>query len=242
MTVTRRRIGAKLHSERGASLLLALVLFLICAVMGSVVLAAASTSSQAYFSAEADRRYYALTSAAELLRQEIEGTTVRVRYTPAGADAESDPASIDWYTVAADGSESDGASDFAKALAVAAIYNTNDSDAVSWVSGASEYTLNSDFTVHAWQDNNGGSAEEIGTLLVLASVEKETGAKERTMTITLKNAEKKDTGGGITIDTASDAGQLCITCTADILKEKITLDGKDVVTYTVVWSFSDVSR
>ena len=70
-------IHHKLRSRRGASISFALLLFLVCAVVGSVVLvagtAAAGRISQA---AEADQRYYSVTSAAELLRKEIEGKTV----------------------------------------------------------------------------------------------------------------------------------------------------------------------
>ena len=75
-------IHHKLRSRRGASISFALLLFLVCAVVGSVVLvagtAAAGRISQA---AEADQRYYSVTSAAELLKGQIEGDMNRVVIT-----------------------------------------------------------------------------------------------------------------------------------------------------------------
>lgn len=72
-----RTIRQKLRSQRGASISFALLLFLVCAVVGSVVLVAGTTAAGRISQvAEADQRYYSVTSAAELLRKEIEGTKV----------------------------------------------------------------------------------------------------------------------------------------------------------------------
>ena len=69
----------KLKSKRGASITFALLLFLVCAVVSSVVIvagtAAAGRMSQL---AQMDQRYYAVTSAAELLRDLIDGKKVTV--------------------------------------------------------------------------------------------------------------------------------------------------------------------
>jgi hypothetical protein len=63
-----RTIKNKTRSERGASLSLALLLFLVCAVLGAVVLTAGTASAgRIANTAEMDRRYYSVTSAAELL-------------------------------------------------------------------------------------------------------------------------------------------------------------------------------
>ena len=59
----------KLRSQKGASLSYALLLFLVCAVLCSVILVAATAASGRMAKvAETDQRYYAVTSAAELLR------------------------------------------------------------------------------------------------------------------------------------------------------------------------------
>lgn len=71
----RQRVG----SEKGASISFALLLFLVCAVIGSVVLTA-GTAAAGRFSdvAEYDQRYYSVTSAAELLAEELDGYTVTI--------------------------------------------------------------------------------------------------------------------------------------------------------------------
>ena len=65
-------IREKLKSRKGASLIFALLAFLVCAVIGTVVIAAASASGgRVKDMAEMDQRYYAVTSAAELFREEL---------------------------------------------------------------------------------------------------------------------------------------------------------------------------
>ena len=66
------RIMKKLRSRAGASITFALLLFLVCAVLCSVILAAATASAGRMSSiAETDQRYYAVTSASELLNDLI---------------------------------------------------------------------------------------------------------------------------------------------------------------------------
>lgn len=62
-------IKKKLRSQRGASITFALLIFLVCAVLSSVIIVAASTAAGRMSKlAETDRRYYAVTSAAELMK------------------------------------------------------------------------------------------------------------------------------------------------------------------------------
>lgn len=72
-------IRRKLRSERGASITFALLLFLVCAMVSSVVIVAATTASGRMSSlADVDRRYYAVSSAAELLGATLNGRSVKV--------------------------------------------------------------------------------------------------------------------------------------------------------------------
>ncbi len=65
-------IREKLRSRKGASLIFALLAFLVCAVIGTVVIAAASASGgRVKDMAAMDQRYYAVTSAAELFKEEL---------------------------------------------------------------------------------------------------------------------------------------------------------------------------
>ena len=74
-----RGLKRKLASRRGASITFALLIFLVCAVVSSVVIvagtAAAGRMSQI---AQMDQRYYAVNSAAELVRDVLESQTVTV--------------------------------------------------------------------------------------------------------------------------------------------------------------------
>ena len=77
----RNKLMKKLHSERGASLTFALLLFLVCAAVGSVVLTSATaTAGRASGNYDYDQRYYAVTSAAELLRDTLEDKSQTFTY------------------------------------------------------------------------------------------------------------------------------------------------------------------
>ncbi len=70
-------IKRKLTSQSGASITYALLLFLVCAVVSSIILAAATAASgRISQSVESDQRYYSVTSAAELLKEMINGKSV----------------------------------------------------------------------------------------------------------------------------------------------------------------------
>ena len=70
---------SKIKSQRGASITFALLLFLVCAIISSiVVVAATAVGGRASQMAELDQRYYAVNSAAELLRDELEKYEVMV--------------------------------------------------------------------------------------------------------------------------------------------------------------------
>ena len=70
----------KIKSQRGASITFALLLFLVCAVVsGIVIVAATAASGRMDQIAESDQRYYAVTSAAELLKDALDGKTVTVK-------------------------------------------------------------------------------------------------------------------------------------------------------------------
>ena len=76
-------IKKKLNSERGASITWALLIFMVCAVVGSVVLVAGTAAAGRVSKlAENDRRYYAVTSTAGFLRDAL-GEKVTVERTAA---------------------------------------------------------------------------------------------------------------------------------------------------------------
>lgn len=69
-----KRLTSKLWSSRGASMSMALMLFLVVTVVASIVLTAATAVSGRYSQmAEADRTYYNVTSAAKLFWDKLKG-------------------------------------------------------------------------------------------------------------------------------------------------------------------------
>ena len=78
----RKRIQQKIRSQRGASLTWGLLMFLVCAVIGSVVLTAGTAAAgRLSRMAVTEQRYYAVNSAAELLVQRLTGQTVVAEMT-----------------------------------------------------------------------------------------------------------------------------------------------------------------
>lgn len=73
------KIKSRLGAQKGASITFALLIFLVCAVVSSIVVVAGSTAAGRMSQmAQTDQRYYAVTSAAELLRAAIDGQAVTV--------------------------------------------------------------------------------------------------------------------------------------------------------------------
>lgn len=86
-----RRVVDVAQDTRGASILIALLFFLVCALVGAVVLTAATVSTGQLVDYEKSQQaYYSTTSAAELFRDELVGGTCTVSgedYTCIFADA-----------------------------------------------------------------------------------------------------------------------------------------------------------
>ena len=77
----KNRIFGKLHSRRGASFLLALLFFLICALVASAVLMAAASNAGRIRSARTEHQLYlTVSSAARLLCDELTDCEYRGRY------------------------------------------------------------------------------------------------------------------------------------------------------------------
>lgn len=75
----REKLKGKLRSRQGMSLLLSLLLFLMCAMGGSVALTAGTASSGTVSErAKLDQRYFSVTSAVELLRRNLHEKHVSV--------------------------------------------------------------------------------------------------------------------------------------------------------------------
>ncbi len=70
----------KLRSRKGASITFALLAFLVCAVISAVLLASASAAAGRLSGlADSDQRYYAVTSAAQLFCDELDGQSFTIK-------------------------------------------------------------------------------------------------------------------------------------------------------------------
>lgn len=74
-------IKRKLRSRKGASMSFALLIFLVCAVVSaSVIVASSAAAGRMSERAATDQRYYAVTSAAGLLKSDFDGVKATVEY------------------------------------------------------------------------------------------------------------------------------------------------------------------
>ena len=75
----KRKIHNVLRSQTGASISFALLLFLICTVVGALVVTAGTTSSGRLANlTKMDQRYFSVTSAANLLADELNNQSVTI--------------------------------------------------------------------------------------------------------------------------------------------------------------------
>lgn len=76
-----RNLAKKLHSSAGASIVLALLLFLVCALAGAAAVTAASANVGRYtYQQESQQAYLAVSSAARLVRDQLDGLQVEASY------------------------------------------------------------------------------------------------------------------------------------------------------------------
>ena len=96
----------KINSQRGASITFALLIFLVCAVVSSAVIVAATTAAGRLSTMEEmDERYYAVTDACEVLCKHLDGKTVTVQYTVNDDDTISATADVSDNLILKDVSE-----------------------------------------------------------------------------------------------------------------------------------------
>ena len=235
MTEEDRILRRKLASRRGASITFALLLFLVCTVIGVIVLVA-GTASAGRFSrlSESDSRYYAVSSAAQLLRDEIQGrevtvtrsrttqvtvTTVSYRYLE---DKDGDGVKEEYTAVAKDVHE--GTPTYTCSVSSKVPGGTDDFNALQampFLKDAAEYYTLGEL------DRDAAAAWDSTVSLVQAG-ERDLG----TVTLTLKNEGKVAGALPVTVSaTLNTSGQLLLTLSC---KSK----AEDTEAYTAVLTFN----
>ena len=80
---------SKLHSKRGASLIVTLFLLLVCSTVGSIILTAATANiGRISERAEYDRKYYKVISAARLFADKMNGKEITLKFFRPSPDAD----------------------------------------------------------------------------------------------------------------------------------------------------------
>lgn len=114
------KVVTKAKNRIGASLSMAMLLFLVCAVIGAVVLTAGTAAAgRLSRMAEMDRRYYSVTSAAELLADKLTDTTVTIERTRAYTEE-----TVKSYTVGIDSEGNESITENGTAVSRSATYST----------------------------------------------------------------------------------------------------------------------
>ena len=92
------KLKQKLKSQTGASITFALLLFLVCAVVGSAVLVAGTAAAGRMSKiAEMDQRYYAVNSAARLLNDLMERDEIRYQLKESNDANQSTGDEYEWF-------------------------------------------------------------------------------------------------------------------------------------------------
>lgn len=216
-------IKRKLKSEKGASLILALLLFLVCAVVGSVVLVAATTSAGRMSEMpKMDRRYYSVVSAAEVVRKVFDGKVVEARAIESGT-AEYLNDDGEWTEVP------DLSSTVTDYLTKESLYILKEELGLdnSWEPLAGEDAV-ANYELTAWEGE-----EELSSLKAKVEIKRlDNSSPYRGLTITLSNNNEDDT----------EHYTLTMAYKADILEEQYYEDDKLVKQYTVSWTAFEVGR
>ncbi len=98
------RAAQKLHSRRGASILMALAFFLLCGFIGAVVLGSAATNAQKLAGRRQEQQdYFAVSSAARLLQSALGGSACTAVETDTWRTCGESGHLAHFYTVSTDG-------------------------------------------------------------------------------------------------------------------------------------------
>jgi len=211
-------IKNKIRSRRGASLTFALLLFLVCAVVGSVVLVAGTAASGRMSQiAEMDQRYYSVNSAARLLIDTITKDEKIKTVKTTEYDSDGNPSTSYQCFVGAD--EVDISKGF-PSLKVAAAYtlaNLTDDRKTNW---------NVDFTAPVI-DNDSDTID-------LAVTGTETLLPDGSMQFELKNKSGTDTEKYV----------IRLTFSADKkqVRDLEAATGREIITTTIKWTLSDIEN
>ena len=221
-----QKLKQKLKSQNGASITFALLLFLVCAVVGSVVLTAGTAAAGRMSElAKMDQRYYSVTSAAQLLRDTIDGEKVVLEQ-------------INTYTQVGDGSETLTPGEFVwKSPSDQSKISPIIKDAVSKLTG--DVSIPATGINNIWKTSSDLSKDTLKTSI------NETLSPDGTMTLVISNDTEESSGYIYSLQMVFTADLLE---SSDIrVEEKYENNVKittrtETVTTSIIWKLNNISK
>lgn len=237
-------IKKKLRSERGASIILALLLFLVCAVVGSIVLTAATAAAGRMSQmVKMDQRYYSVTSAAELLRDQIDGVKVTLEGEEITTGGDNSTTTFQVSSVKIKKTDKTGEKDIPKDATMFDFYKNQTSKVLIDTYLFDKLVLPGTVVSETEEIKKDTELARDYTLLLKKGDAEQTEVQAKISVANLTESQR-----GLRFVISNDNGDtnlysLNMDCTADILKEVRSGDsGKDIITYTVTWTVSEFNR
>ena len=219
------KLKQKLKSQTGASITFALLLFLVCAVVGSAVLVAGTAAAGRMSKiAEMDQRYYAVNSAARLLVDQIAGeknTATIMNIEALGTPSDTDD------TAAASG-----------------FYYLDKTGTMKKIDVSDSTKFNIQQEAAYWLTKNDSAPREKKTLHLTATASGVTDADHMNVDI----EETIDADGGLTLlikskeDAAKNDGQYSLKLKFNLAKSKVVdeTEKQRITTYKYTWNVQNL--
>ena len=219
------KLKQKLKSQTGASITFALLLFLVCAVVGSAVLVAGTAAAGRMSKvAEMDQRYYAVNSAARLLVDQIAGeknTATIINIEALGTPSDTDD------TAAASG-----------------FYYLDETGTMKKIDVSDSTKFNIQQEAAYWLTKNDSPPREKKTLHLTAKAPGVTDSDHLNVDI----EETIDADGGLTLlikskkDAEKNNGQYSLELKFNLAKSKVVdeTEKQRITTYKYTWNVQDL--
>ena len=248
----KRSIFGKKRAQRGASMPLALLLFLICAMTAAIVLAAGTVAAgRASNLTDSDQAYYGTTSAVNLFRSELVGSDGKGHPVTVAVKADSSGGSGTSYQVAVttDGKPAGSTYSLLERAAIYLLFGksaSNDSQAQT----AAKAAFSTEADWNSWPYSGSFVAGDVGTFNVTHSSSPLTPAQKNALNLEVKASVTTDGSLVLTFQKQGDQGDYLamfnLTCDADIETGELeTADsnaGSEIKYATVTWVPSAVEK
>ncbi len=250
----KRSIFDNKRAQRGASMPLALLLFLICAMTAAIVLAAGTVAAgRASNLTDSDQAYYGATSAANLFRDELAGSDGQGHHVTVAVKADSSGTSGTSYQVAVttDGKAAGGSLSLLERAAISLLFGGKHASTSDQAQAAAQATFTTAGNWEQWPDLSSFVACDVEAFDVKHPSSALNTAQKNALEIEAKASITTDGSLVITFQ-KKGSGQddylaiFNLTCDADIetgeLETTDPSNGSEIKYATVTWIPSAVEK